>query len=239
MEDKEGKFNFDKELINPMTGKPISSWYKPGETWDNKFQSWASTMEECRAECTGIYLCLNTDLLKIFGYEGQEAEDIMYINWLIMARAGLRALEFYSPEIKKWGQAHMQARFAILQVLLKAEGVVKIVQEKDNAIVIVNREAIKTKGKQAIGDFLQKLQIYKATADVEGAIQFYSSYSNVPEDYASLRNIVLAKKKPRRVFVQPHTFVDDKGEVNYQEFEATPEGLIKSMITRFGTDFNN
>ena len=40
----------------------------------------------------------------IFGYEGAEAEDIMYVNWLSMLRAGLIALEFYTPETKKWRQ---------------------------------------------------------------------------------------------------------------------------------------
>lgn len=49
-------------------------------------------MEECRAECSGIYLCTNLELLKIFGYHDKEAEDIYYINWLIMCRAGVRAL---------------------------------------------------------------------------------------------------------------------------------------------------
>ena len=29
-----------------------------------------------------------------------------------MARAGIRALEFYDPKTKKHGQAHMQARYA-------------------------------------------------------------------------------------------------------------------------------
>ena len=42
----------------------ITSWYKPGETWDSKFSSLASTYEECRAECVGIYLCLLADVLK-------------------------------------------------------------------------------------------------------------------------------------------------------------------------------
>jgi dipeptidyl-peptidase-3 len=37
-------------------------------------------------------------------------EDIQYITFLLMARAGLRALEFYDPVNKKHGQAHMQAR---------------------------------------------------------------------------------------------------------------------------------
>lgn len=34
-----------------------------------------------------------------------------------MARAGLRALEFYDPATKKHGQAHMQARYVYLLVV--------------------------------------------------------------------------------------------------------------------------
>jgi len=40
----------------------------------------------------------------------QDVEDIQYITFLLMARAGLRALEFYDPVTRKHGQAHMQAR---------------------------------------------------------------------------------------------------------------------------------
>lgn len=41
----------------------------------------------------------------------KDKEDIQYINFLLMARAGLRALEFYDPATQKHGQAHMQARY--------------------------------------------------------------------------------------------------------------------------------
>lgn len=40
----------------------------------------------------------------IFGHKGKYANDISYINWLNMVRAGLIALEFYTPENKKWRQ---------------------------------------------------------------------------------------------------------------------------------------
>ena len=40
----------------------------------------------------------------------KDVEDVQYITFLLMARAGLRALEFYDPATKKHGQAHMQAR---------------------------------------------------------------------------------------------------------------------------------
>lgn len=47
----------------------------------------------------------------------QEIEDIQYITFLIMARSGLRALEFYDPATGKHGQAHMQARYATHSVI--------------------------------------------------------------------------------------------------------------------------
>lgn len=40
----------------------------------------------------------------IFGYEGKDADDIIFINWLHMVRAGLIGLEFYTPETQKWRQ---------------------------------------------------------------------------------------------------------------------------------------
>jgi hypothetical protein len=42
--------------------------------------------------------------------EAQEIENLQYVQFLLMARAGLRALEYYDPEAKKHQQAHMQAR---------------------------------------------------------------------------------------------------------------------------------
>lgn len=36
--------------------------------------------------------CVNKEVLKIFGHEGADGDDIVYANWLSMARAGLLAL---------------------------------------------------------------------------------------------------------------------------------------------------
>lgn len=41
---------------------------------------------------------------RIFGFEGDNAEDVIYVNWLNMVRAGLLALEFYTPEASNWRQ---------------------------------------------------------------------------------------------------------------------------------------
>ncbi|KAG8684697.1 hypothetical protein FRC09_015223, partial [Ceratobasidium sp. 395] len=77
-EDKDGKLNFDPEkTINPLTGKPVSTWYKPGQTAGSVLGVCSSSFEECRAECVGLYLTGNREILKIFGYTSeQDCQDI-------------------------------------------------------------------------------------------------------------------------------------------------------------------
>jgi dipeptidyl-peptidase-3 len=69
-----------------------------------------------------MYLSCEFSTLKIFGFgDGTvdmdgEAGDVLYVSYLSMARAGLNALATYDPIKRKWGQAHSQARYSILQV---------------------------------------------------------------------------------------------------------------------------
>lgn len=77
----------------------------------------ASSYEECRAECSGLFLCLQQTVLDVFGHPaagggGSVVQDVAYINWLLMVRAGVTGLEFFTPETKGWRQAHMQVALA-------------------------------------------------------------------------------------------------------------------------------
>jgi len=42
-----GVFNFDKEKppVSPLTDAPITTWYKPGQTWGSVFGSLAGSYE--------------------------------------------------------------------------------------------------------------------------------------------------------------------------------------------------
>lgn len=80
----DGLFNFDAKNppINPLDRKPISTWYKPGQTWTGQFGDLATTVDECRAELVGAYLMDDPELLALFGFtESSEisAEDCMSI----------------------------------------------------------------------------------------------------------------------------------------------------------------
>ena len=128
-----GVFNFDhtNPPLNPLTHKPISTYYAPQETYSTVFGPTASSYEECRAECVAMVLACDPAILHIFGFgDGTEnldgpAGDVLYTAYLSMARAGILALEFWDPKSGgggegKWGQIHMQARFSILKTFLEA-----------------------------------------------------------------------------------------------------------------------
>jgi dipeptidyl-peptidase-3 len=69
-QDAKGQFNFDihDPPLNPLTGKPIDSWYKPGQTWTGQFGDLATTVDECRAELVGAYLMDDLELLALLGF---------------------------------------------------------------------------------------------------------------------------------------------------------------------------
>ena len=60
-------FNFDKE--NPplgLDGKPVSTYYKVGETWGSKFGQLAGPFEECRAEVIAMFLPVSYTHLDVY-----------------------------------------------------------------------------------------------------------------------------------------------------------------------------
>ena len=50
---------------------------------------------------------------RIFGHHGDTADDLIYVNWLNMARSGLLALEFYTPETATWRQVGVLTALAV------------------------------------------------------------------------------------------------------------------------------
>ncbi|CDO92836.1 unnamed protein product [Kluyveromyces dobzhanskii CBS 2104] len=236
---EDGTFNFDKSSPPVgLDGKPVTTYYKKGETWGSKFGAVAGAYEECRAEAIAMYLITNRKLLDIFGFTTKEDQDmIIYTGFLQMCRAGLLALEYWDPTSKKWGQPHMQARFSIMKTLLRYaddKGFLKLAYTKDDYSdlhIELDKSLIETVGHAAIEDYLTHLHIYKATADVENGVAFFQDRSQVDEELSKFRDLVIAKKLPRKQFIQANTVLSgDKVIVN--EYEESPLGMIQSFIER-------
>lgn len=244
-----GHFNFDASHppTNPLTEKPVEKWYKPGQTWGSVFGALAGPYEECRAECVAMALCCDFDILRIFGFDNKgdtnpahrnEASDVLFVSYLQMARAGIAALEFWDPKARKWGQPHMQARFSILRTFMDAgDGFCTLQYDDketlDDLSIRVDRSKIISHGRPATETYLQKLQVYKATADVEAGRAMFDALTNVDAWWAEkIRPVVLRKKQPRKCYVQANTVVEEDGKVVLKEYASSAEGMITSFADR-------
>ena len=245
----DGTLNFDQsKLKNPFTGEPVS-FYETGENYNNKFTNIGSAYEECRAETVAMYLGLVDEILDIFNVLPENRADLKYVSWLDMFYAGLKGLEMYQPLQKKWGQAHSQARYVILRVGIEAgEGLVNLTEKVGedglpDLSLSIDRSKIETVGHQAMGKFLQKLQVYRSMGDIKSARSMFEEYSQVPEDgphpFAKWHEIIVRKRRPRMVLTMPNTKLagDDVQLVSYPD---GPEGNVNSWVERFNsTDYES
>lgn len=109
-----------------------------------------------------------------------------------------------------------------------------------------------------MGKLLVEIQVRKSTADSKGATgglsdsipcrmecppkfssssewssEFFTKTSTPREGWSGeVRDLVLARKQPRKIFVQPNLFINDKDEVILKDYPTTNEGLIESFVER-------
>lgn len=81
-----GVFNFDHTAppINPLTNRPVETWYKPGQSWKPLF---GSSYEECRCERVGLYLSLMSEVWNVLEPHHKETEVAMG-EWRSIGKCG-------------------------------------------------------------------------------------------------------------------------------------------------------
>jgi len=95
----------------------------------------------------------------------------------------------------------------------------------------LDKTKILSHGKPAISSFLQKLHIYRSTADVKNGTELMEAMTAVDGYFLRVREVVWQKRQPRRLFVQPNTKIVD-GEVVLADYEESCAGVIHSLAER-------
>ncbi|GJJ12446.1 hypothetical protein Clacol_006688 [Clathrus columnatus] len=153
-----------------------------------------------------------------------DVEDIQYVSFLLMTRAGLRALEYYDPIAKKHLQAHMQARMGITKFMIQ-QGLAKLEEVRDesgslvDAYIRVDRQRVLTEGQEVIGKLLVELQVRKSIADGPGSKKYYTELTTPLAGWdGSIRDLVVKKR-----------LIDD-GYSRYIDLILAPQDLRTNIL---------
>jgi dipeptidyl-peptidase III len=88
-------------------------------------------------------------------------------------------------------------------------------------------------GKELIRKFLIILQTYKSSGAVELATKFYAEYSQVDEFFLKVRELVIIKKKPRRIELNNNLVRYNEKQIEPATYPESFEGIIHSYSDRF------
>ena len=97
----------------------------------------------------------------------------------------------------------------------------------------LNKENLMTEGKQLIREFLNILQVYKSSGAVDRAKAFYDHYSKVEGIFLQIRDIVIEKKKPRRIELNNNLVRYNSSTIEPIVYPECFESIIASYVDRF------
>lgn len=128
---------------------------------------------------------------------------MLWVNVMNQFRKGILGLTLFNAETKKWGQAHTQGAFVLSQYLYQNQktDIVKFEfkEETEEFYIHLNQENLVKEGKELIRKFLLTIQTYKSSGAIDIASKFYAKYSEVDEFLLKVRDLVIKKKKARRI----------------------------------------
>ncbi|KAI0105434.1 peptidase [Nemania sp. FL0031] len=256
-------YNFDIDNLprNTLTGKPISCWYKLGQTPKSVFGGLYSTLSECIAEVMALFLLPRKDIWTALEIAkdptDSDIETLEYVGYLWMIQQALRSMQKYDAVKQKWGQAHGRARFVILKTLYEhGQGLLRIehrhhtTESPARLTIHLDKSLIPTNGRATVARLLHRLHIYKCTGDAENGIPDLESLTSVTGEYLLWHQVVCNRAQQPFLIVQANVLpVDESGnqirstesgaladvevaDVILRQYEPTVEGLVKSWVER-------
>ena len=245
-ETNEEKSNFNRELINPLTGNVIDKYYIDDETFEDKFGNLSPIINECKALLTGLYFCGNETIQELFYVNKIDYKNVTYTIWALFFIKAILGIENYIEKRETWGIASSQSSWIIVNYFLETqkegEEIIKIDldEEKETFKIHVNKEMILTLSANLIlSNIMPKIHIWKCTGDVESAKEFIEHHSKLDQKILKIKNILEKEPLPLTYFLYNNLILDQEdGSINYKEYPETLEGIIESNIDRFGKEYN-
>ena len=244
LETNEEESNFDRELINPITGKVIDKYYLDDETFEERFTTIASVLDECRSLLIGLYFSGNESIQDLFYVNKADFKNVTYSIWLLIFTQVIFGLDSYNEKNKNWGHPYIQASWILTKYILEnqkeGEEIIKIdltELEKDSFKIQLNKEMILCSSNEILSKFLLKIHIWKCTGDVESATECINHYSEIDDNFLKIKKII-EKKDEHSLLYLYHNLIEQEGTISYKEYQENLEGIIESNLDRFGTDYN-
>lgn len=90
-----------------------------------------------------------------------------------------------------------------------------------------------SEGKELIKKLLLVIQTYKSSGAADRGLKFYNEYSAVSDFFLEVRDIVIKKKKPRRIELNNNLVRYSEQCVEPITYPETFEGIVLSYADRF------
>lgn len=162
---------------------------------------------------------------------------MLWCNVMNQLRKGILGLTLYNAETQKWGQAHTQGAFVFamwLQKNQKSKIVDFIISDDGSDFHIeLDQANLVTEGKELIKKLLIVIQTYKSSGASDRGTKFYNEYSTVSDFFLKVRDIVMQKKKPRRVELNNNLVRYSEQCIEPVTYPETFEGIVLSYADRF------
>ena len=250
LENNNETYNFEKDLINPLTGKEIEEWYKDDETYEKKFGKYSNIVNDVISLLMGLYLCGNENVQEIFYINKIDFKNVTYTSWMLFLSNAIQDLNLYNIKEKLWNYSSSQCAWIIINYILceqkENEEIIKIEfdKEKTSFKIILNKDALPDTVNDIISKLLQNLYISRCIGNVENVVKIIDKYSIIDKDYIlDVKKIIDKDEDSKTFYLYQNLKKDEKvkeneAKVEYIKYESSIEGIIQSYLDRFDDEIN-
>ena len=260
-ETNEEIYNFDKNIINPLTNKVIENFenlYKKDENIENRFQYNTLIINECISTLVSLYLCGNESVQEIFYVNKIDNKSVTQTCWLLFFTQVISNLNSYNEKEKFWILEQGQIGWIIFNYILteqkESEELIKIEldetdkekekekeekdKEKKSFKLIINKELFTDSVNDIISKLLQRLYIDKCLGNVEDALEIINKYSIIDKEKILEVKKIIEKDVENTPLYLFHNLKMVENKVVYTSYKNNKEGIIQSNLEIFGDRFN-